>query len=799
MSNNHYREIFSKIYDTYGFGSEESRSGIGSTLEQTEHTRTEIKAIVKNLNIKSVVDIPCGDFNWMKDIVYRFESYVGGDIVPQCIETNQRKYGNETIKFINFDLLTDPIPEADLLIVRDVIGHFPIDDAYKIAKNIVSSKCKYLLSTTWYNTNGKEYYKQHINKGAEAHGRFFPVCLMAKPFNFPEPIDYIIEDVMVDDYDKGNRKVLALWDIETIRDHLKNMPEPKPKPKARNKELTIVSGLWNIGRPGRDFSHYLEHFDKFLQIEHYMYLHIPKELEAFVWERRSAENTCVRTFELSDIKQLYSPFWDKTQEIRLNPAWNEQTGKDGWLKGSPQAALEWYNPIVQSKMFMLHDAKILNPFDTPYLIWLDAGITNTVYEKYFNENHCFDSIIPHLNTFLFLSYPYETTTEIHGFDKKAIDRYARADVKYVCRGGLFGGHRDAISSANSTYYSILQQTLNDGFMGTEESVFSIMAHLEPHIYRRFELDGNGLIVKFVQSLLDNKVTLAPVTTHKVDWLPKGFYSASQKTHLYMLTFNFPQQIRHTLQTWQNNSPSWLTKPKLFLLDNSTDLKAIELNKEIAAEFKFEYIHLGKNTGICGGRQFAAEHFDKSDADYYFFFEDDMGLWELPTDGVAWTCRNGFRLFVPYLYEKVHEIMAREQFDFLKLSYTEVYMDNNIQVSWYNVPQAVRSSIWPEYDKLPVSGLDPNAPRTRFDRIGVHKEISYISGDIYYANWPMIMNKAGNRKVFLDTKWSNPFEQTWMSHCFQETVKGNIKPACLLASPIHHNRIAYYKPEERREN
>ena len=144
-------------------------------------------------------------------------------------------------------------------------------------------------------------------------------------------------------------------------------------------------------------------------------------------------------------------------------------------------------------------------------------------------------------------------------------------------------------------------------------------------------------------------------------------------------------------------------------------------------------------------------------------------------------------------------MIKEDFDFLKLSYTEVYMDNNIQVSWYNVPQTVRSEIWPNYDKLPINGLDPNAPRTQFKNIEVLENLSYASGEIYYANWPMIVSKKGNQKMFIDTKWAHPFEQTWMSHMFQETRKGNLNPAILLAAPINHNRIVWYKPEERREN
>lgn len=204
--------------------------------------------------------------------------------------------------------------------------------------------------------------------------------------------------------------------------------------------------------------------------------------------------------------------------------------------------------------------------------------------------------------------------------------------------------------------------------------------------------------------------------------------------------------------------------------------------------------MDKNIGICGGRQFAAEHFDASESDFYLFFEDDMTISD-PEEGI---CRNGFQKYIPNLYEKIHKIMLKEKFDFLKLSYTEVYMDNNIQVSWYNVPQSIRESIWPDYHKLPETGLDANCPRTKFKNIEVLDEVSYISGEIYYANWPHITSREGNKKMFINTKWSHPYEQTWMSHIFQETQKGNIQPGILLASPVTHDRFKHYQPEERVE-
>jgi hypothetical protein len=796
------KEIFQDVYTNWRFGGwPESKSGGGSTLEETEDIRQQIKQLVKDKEIKSVIDVPCGDFNWMKDIVYSFESYTGCDIVPELIADNQ-KYANQIIKFQEFDITQNEISEADLLIVRDVIGHLSLEDGKKAITNILNSKCKYLLTTTWYNLNDENYNHENRNntvtldaqweRGAAA---FYPVCLHSEPFNFPKPEFYIEEKPKVDGYDDGVRKGLAFYELDKLRTHFKPTLVLEKVPDVS--DLTLVTGLWNVNRPGRDFSHYIENFRKFLDIPVKMFIYVPKEYEYLVWEKRSKENTYVRTFELDDIKNnLYQPFWDKTQEIRTNIEWLDQTGEHGWLKSSPQAAIEWYNPIVQSKMFMLHDAKVLNTFDTNYFLWLDAGITNTVYEKYFTDHRCLDKIIPYLKTFLFLSYPYEANTEIHGFDFKAINRYAREEVKYVCRGGLFGGHKDFLSEANSTYYALLQGTLNEGYMGTEESIFSIMAHLEPHIYRRYALDDNGLIVKFVQALLDDTVVLEQ-NSKRAHVLPKGTYNeTTDKTSLYMLTFNFPEQIEHTLATWEANSSDWLAKPRKILIDNSTNEDARVRNKIVADKYGFEHIIMNENKGINGGRLFAAKHFHESDSDYYFFFEDDMGLYPATETGY---CRNGFKKYIPDLYKKVHEIMAKEDFDFLKLSYTEVYMDNNIQVSWYNVPQSIRTYMWPDYDQLPVSGLDPYAPRTKFDRIEVHKELSYITGEIYYANWPMIVNKKGNYKMFLETEWANPFEQTWMSYMFQETVRKHIKPAILLAAPIWHNRIIYYKPEERREN
>ena len=90
---------------------------------------------------------------------------------------------------------------------------------------------------------------------------------------------------------------------------------------------------------------------------------------------------------------------NKIQSIRTNPDWYNQVG---WLAESTQAKLEMYNPIVMSKMFLLHDAVILDKFDSQKLFWLDAGIANTVNMGYFTHDKVLDKLPQLVKNFHFV-------------------------------------------------------------------------------------------------------------------------------------------------------------------------------------------------------------------------------------------------------------------------------------------------------------------------------------------------------------------------------------------------------------
>jgi hypothetical protein len=270
--------------------------------------------------------------------------------------------------------------------------------------------------------------------------------------------------------------------------------------------ITLVTGLWNIGRENleegwsRSFSHYLEKFEQLLKVEENLIIFGEKELEEFVWERREQSNT---QFILRDKSWfIQNEFYDKIQKIRTNPEWYNQSG---WLKESTQGRLEIYNPLVMSKMFLLNDARIFDKFDSQFLFWIDAGLTNTVHPGYFTSDKVLDNLSKHIDKFTFVCFPYDANNEIHGFSYPSINNWANDDVKKVARGGLFGGPKETISHINGEYYNLLNETLSQGYMGTEESIFSIMIYKLPEFVNYFEIESNGLFGKFFEDLKNDEL------------------------------------------------------------------------------------------------------------------------------------------------------------------------------------------------------------------------------------------------------------------------------------------------------
>lgn len=171
-------DIFSDYWRSNHWRNSESKSGDGSTLKYTENIRRELPNLVERYDIKILLDVPCGDFNWFREVPLPFGvRYIGGDIVDDLIAQLSEKYGSSVREFKVVDAISDVLPTADMWMCRDLIFHLPNKDIRQLFDNFLASPVKYLLITS--------------HAGAEVAnvdtfmGGFRLVDLLKPPFSLP--------------------------------------------------------------------------------------------------------------------------------------------------------------------------------------------------------------------------------------------------------------------------------------------------------------------------------------------------------------------------------------------------------------------------------------------------------------------------------------------------------------------------------------------------------------------------------------------------------------------------------------
>lgn len=184
-----------------------SRSGPHSELATTETIRIELPNLFKNLGITSLLDIPCGDFNWLKDVDLDFLSYTGADIVSDIIHQNNERYAKKNREFIQMDILADELPTVDLILCRDLLVHIPLHDIFKAINNIKKSHSTYLLASSHIPRPSVKANYDIIT------GQWRPINLLLSPFSFPKPLTTIDEKISTE---KLQNKRLLLWKITDL-------------------------------------------------------------------------------------------------------------------------------------------------------------------------------------------------------------------------------------------------------------------------------------------------------------------------------------------------------------------------------------------------------------------------------------------------------------------------------------------------------------------------------------------------------------------------------------------------------
>lgn len=501
-----------------------------------------------------------------------------------------------------------------------------------------------------------------------------------------------------------------------------------------------------------------------------------------------------------DLEQLFK-HGGAVARIQKEPSW---LARAPWLRSSPQALLPLYNPLVMSKVALLGQVASGASSSSRSFFWCDAGLTRTC-PNLLHSRAWAEFLERRLDRCLVASFPYPSGTEIHGFHRTGMARLCRTDhVDYVVRGGFFGGPPPAIEELVERYEVILDEAFASGDMGTEENILTALAHRHPELLARFELAGDGLVWPLFAQLNEGHIKLLTadrvsgampdpkadtelVATPKIDNRPS---SDDTTLDVAILTFNSTQQLTSLVESWREE---FACARQITVIDNSTDLAVVKSNAVFCAQQGLEHMPVDNN-GICGGRQRAARLFAQSNAGYLLYLEDDMLKSQL-----AGLCRSGFPSKVDELLPRAMKLMTEHRLDLLKLNYSELFGTHARQWAWCNMSEQRQKELQPSMPTPTAPVEDSQLPHVKLQGVRIVDGLPAACGEVHYSNWPHLINRLGNQRLFLEPDWSMPYEQDWMVRAYELQMRGELNSAVLLASPIEHRRDHYYEASERVEH
>lgn len=193
----------------FGGGLPETICGRGSTVAFTEKMRPQLSTLLHLLDVRAMLDAPCGDFNWMRLVDLHSIDYIGMDSNPDHCANTLTKISSAGLspkskEVFCRNVILDPLGDAahvDLILCRDFMQHLPDELIWFLLRNFLRTSAKFFLFTSHGNENNSKIGRA---------GDFRPLNLTKAPFYFSEPKEKI-ED--------GTNRILGLWTRYQIEIH----------------------------------------------------------------------------------------------------------------------------------------------------------------------------------------------------------------------------------------------------------------------------------------------------------------------------------------------------------------------------------------------------------------------------------------------------------------------------------------------------------------------------------------------------------------------------------------------------
>ena len=149
-------------------------SGAGSDPGRNMLYVGYVQALMDRHNVRTVLDLGCGDWRFSRYLDFAGRDYTGFDVVPSVVAANRAAYGASNIRFEQADLSASvEFPPCDLILCKDVLQHLS-----NARVSAILAKCG--LAPLALITN--DYHPENADC---RDGETRPLDVTAQPFNFP--------------------------------------------------------------------------------------------------------------------------------------------------------------------------------------------------------------------------------------------------------------------------------------------------------------------------------------------------------------------------------------------------------------------------------------------------------------------------------------------------------------------------------------------------------------------------------------------------------------------------------------
>lgn len=193
---------FTDIYSSHSWGGA-SRSGPGSDPAAVQQYVALVETLIDRLQIKTVLDIGCGDWAFSSRINWKDTHYCGVDVVPNLIADLNSRFNSPTRTFVCKNIVSDHLPPADLCICKDVLQHLSNASAQAVLSkiqeyrySIVTNDIKRAVPRTWRNLWRERLIDEPNSDTTDGASR--PIEILKPPLKF-EGKELLRFDVLVGD------------------------------------------------------------------------------------------------------------------------------------------------------------------------------------------------------------------------------------------------------------------------------------------------------------------------------------------------------------------------------------------------------------------------------------------------------------------------------------------------------------------------------------------------------------------------------------------------------------------------